>query len=108
MSATVSMYSTRFCPYCIAAKRLLDQKGVAYEDISVDGDAGLRREMSARSGQRTVPQIWIGDTHVGGYTDLAALEKRGLLDSMLRDAGDKPGGATSGEAGEESGEGSGI
>ena len=103
MSATVSMYSTRFCPYCIAAKRLLDQKGVAYADIPVDGDTRLRREMSERSGQRTVPQIWIGDTHVGGYTDLAALEQRGALDEMLRDAGDKPGGDTSGEADAQSG-----
>ena len=86
MTAIVSMYSTRFCPYCVAAKQLLERKGVAYEDIPVDGDPQLRRVMSERSGQRTVPQIWIGDTHVGGFTDLAALDKRGELDRMLQAA----------------------
>ncbi|EED32160.1 glutaredoxin 3 [gamma proteobacterium NOR5-3] len=83
MSAEVTLYSTRFCPYCVAAKRLLDAKGVKYVDIPVDGDPQLRQEMSKRAGQRTVPQIWIGDEHVGGYTDLAALEQRGLLDGLL-------------------------
>lgn len=83
MSAEVTLYSTRFCPYCVAAKRLLDAKGVSYRDIPVDGDAQLRQEMTKRAGQRTVPQIWIGEEHVGGYTDLAALEQRGLLDGLL-------------------------
>lgn len=80
---TVTMYTTRFCPYCVAAKRLLDAKGVSYEDIPVDGDAQLRKKMTELAGQRTVPQIWIGESHVGGYTDLAALEQRGLLDGLL-------------------------
>ena len=83
MSAPVVMYSTRFCPYCVAARRLLSAKNVAFEDISVDADPELRRQMSERAGRRTVPQIWIGDTHVGGFTDLAALEKQGALDRLL-------------------------
>jgi len=83
MSVSVTMYSTRFCPYCVAARRLLAEKGVAFEDIGVDGDVELRRKMTERAGQRTVPQIWIGERHVGGYTDLAALEQRGELDRLL-------------------------
>lgn len=84
MSATVTLYTTRFCPYCVAARQLLKTRGVDYEDIRVDGDPALRRRMTELAGgQRTVPQIWIGDTHVGGYTDLAALERRGELDSLL-------------------------
>lgn len=88
MSAAVTVYTTRFCPYCVAAKRLLDAKGAAYDEIPVDGDAELRQQMTQRAGQRTVPQIWIGDSHVGGYTDLAALEERGLLDGLLKEASD--------------------
>ena len=83
MSASVVIYTTRFCPYCIHAKRLLDGKGVAYREIRVDFKPGLRREMMARSGRRTVPQIWIGDTHVGGCDDLVALERNGRLDGLL-------------------------
>jgi glutaredoxin 3 len=86
MSTEVVVYSTRFCPYCVAAKALLKAKGVTYREVPVDGDADLRREMSERAGQRTVPQIWIGDRHVGGFTDLAALEQGGTLDELLRDA----------------------
>jgi glutaredoxin 3 len=77
------MYSTRFCPYCVAARRLLSAKGVDFEDIPVDGDPELRRKMSERAGQRTVPQIWIGDRHIGGFTDLAALDRSGELDPLL-------------------------
>lgn len=77
------MYTTRFCPYCMAARQLLNAKGVEYDDIPVDGDPDLRKQMSEKAGQRTVPQIWVGDTHVGGFTDLAALEQRGELDRML-------------------------
>ena len=83
MVARVTLYSTRFCPYCIAARRLLTEKGVDFEDIAVDGDNALRQQMAERAGRRTVPQIWIGDTHVGGFTDLAALDRRGELDRML-------------------------
>lgn len=77
------MYTTRFCPYCMAARQLLNAKGVEYDDLPVDGDPDLRKQMSEKAGQRTVPQIWVGDTHVGGFTDLAALEQRGELDRML-------------------------
>jgi glutaredoxin 3 len=79
----VVMYSTRFCPYCVAARRLLTEKKVPFEDISVDGDTKLRREMTERAGRRTVPQIWIDDRHVGGFTDLAALDRSGELDRLL-------------------------
>ena len=80
------MYSTRFCPYCIRARMLLDSKQVEYNDISVDGEPGLRREMMQRSGRRTVPQIWIGDRHVGGFDDLARLDQQGRLDELLKPA----------------------
>lgn len=86
-AVSVTMYSTRFCPYCVAARRLLTAKGVEYEDIAVDGDPELRRSMTERAGQRTVPQIWIGETHVGGFTELAAMDKRGELDRMLAAGG---------------------
>ena len=84
MAAEVKMYSTRFCPYCIRAKTLLESKVVAYTDIAVDADPQLRREMMSLSGRRTVPQIWIDDLHVGGFDDLAALERQGKLDDLLK------------------------
>lgn len=84
MSSVVTMYSTRFCPYCIRARFLLDSKRVTYTDIGVDARPELRREMVAKSGRRTVPQIWIGDRHVGGYDDLARLERQGELDNLLK------------------------
>ena len=83
MAASVVMYSTRFCPYCMRARSLLESKGVAYTDIAVDGQPGLRREMTERSGRHTVPQIWIGEHHVGGFDDLARLEQQGRLDELL-------------------------
>lgn len=86
-AASVTMYTTRFCPYCVAARRLLTAKGVEFEDIAVDGDPELRRKMTERARQRTVPQIWIGETHVGGFTDLADLDRRGELDRMLAAGG---------------------
>jgi glutaredoxin 3 len=82
----VKMYSTRFCPYCIRARQLLEAKGVVYEDISVDANPSLRQTMMAESGRHTVPQIWIGETHVGGFDDLYLLERQGELDSLLRSA----------------------
>jgi glutaredoxin 3 len=84
MSNVITMYSTRFCPYCIRARFLLESKQVTYTDIGVDARPELRREMMAKSGRRTVPQIWIGDRHVGGYDDLARLEQRGELDDLLK------------------------
>jgi glutaredoxin 3 len=81
----VLVYSSRICPYCMLAKRLLANKGVPYEEVLIDADAARRAEMLARSGgRRTVPQIFVGEHHVGGYEDLAALERQGLLDPLLR------------------------
>lgn len=79
----VTIYTTRTCPYCVAAKRLLDRKGVTYSEIAVDGNFALRAEMEQRSGRYTVPQIWIGEQHVGGCDDLHALERAGKLDVLL-------------------------
>ena len=80
----ITMYSTGFCPYCVQAERLLTAKGVtAIDKIRVDLDPARRAEMMARSGRRTVPQIWIGDTHVGGYDDLVALDRAGRLAPLL-------------------------
>jgi glutaredoxin 3 len=79
----VEIYTTTWCPYCHAAKSLLDEKGVAYAEINAD-DPTVRMDMVQRAhGRRTVPQIFIGDTHVGGYDDMAALERRGQLDPLL-------------------------
>ena len=81
----VTIYTTPICGYCERAKRLLQAKGVAYEEINVAMDAGLRREMMQRSGGRqTVPQIFVGSLHVGGSDELAALERKGKLDGLLR------------------------
>lgn len=79
----VTIYTTRICPYCHAAKRLLDSKGIEYREISVDNDRALRAEMEQRSGRYTVPQIWIDAFHVGGCDDLYDLERSGELDSLL-------------------------
>ena len=84
MSARVVMYSTAVCPYCVRAEQLLRQRGVeAIEKIRIDVDPALRDEMMARTGRRTVPQIYIGDTHVGGFDDLAALDRAGGLAPLL-------------------------
>lgn len=79
----VEIYTTPICPYCHAAKALLRGKGVTYQEITVL-DPALRAAMTQRAhGRRTVPQIFVGDTHVGGYDDLAALERQGKLDALL-------------------------
>ncbi len=80
---TVLIYSKQMCPYCVMAKRLLTSKGVDYTEVMVDRDPVMLQKMMTDSGQRTVPQIWIGDTHVGGYDQLAALQQRGQLDALL-------------------------
>lgn len=82
MPAVITLYESNWCGFCRAAKRLLDQKGWAYESLVVDGNAELRATMEERSGRHTVPQIFIGDTHVGGFDDLAALEADGELDAL--------------------------
>ncbi len=77
------MYSTRFCPYCVRARRLLDDKGVEYKEIAVDCEPNLRKEMQRRSGRTSVPQVFIDENHVGGFVDLWALEQAGELDDIL-------------------------
>jgi len=79
----VTVYGTKFCPYCIAARQLLQAKGVEYQNIAVDNNPDLRDNIAERSGQRTVPQIWIGEHHVGGFTDLHKLALNGSLDHLI-------------------------
>ena len=81
--AKVEVYSSAHCPYCVMAKRLLDRKGVAYEEIRVDLDPAKRQEMMNKSRQRTVPQIFINNEAIGGYTDLVAIDNSQRLDSLL-------------------------
>lgn len=82
--AKITMYATAICPYCIAAERLLKAKGVAtIEKIRVDLIPGERERMIERTGRRTVPQIYINETHVGGFDDLSALDRAGRLDALL-------------------------
>jgi glutaredoxin 3 len=79
----VIMYSTTWCGYCQRARGLLERKGVGIREIKVDEDPSQREVMVQKSGRRTVPQIFIGERHVGGYDDLAALERAGELDKLL-------------------------
>lgn len=81
--AAVTIYSSDFCPFCHRAKALLSAKGAEFKEIKVDGSPKLRQEMTRKAGQRTVPQIWIGQRHVGGCDDLYALERAGKLDGLL-------------------------
>jgi glutaredoxin 3 len=82
----IVLYVTGWCPFCQRAQSLLTKKGLAYREIDVDEDAKLREEMIARSGRRTVPQIFIGDKHIGGCDDLFALEGSGELDRLIQGA----------------------
>ena len=82
----VTVYVSGWCPYCERAKGLLTQKRVAFSEINVEDDAKLREEMIARSSQRTVPQIFIGDKHVGGCDDLFELDRSGELDRLIQGA----------------------
>ncbi|HJW54575.1 MAG TPA: glutaredoxin 3 [Burkholderiaceae bacterium] len=87
MAAHVVMYSTGVCPYCVMAERLLQSKGVeGIEKIRVDLEPEQRIAMMQKTGRRTVPQIYIGDTHVGGFDDLSALDRNGKLDELLQAA----------------------
>lgn len=82
--AEVTIYTTQICPYCYRAKQLLQSKGVAYREIDVAMDAALKREMIEKAGgRRTVPQVFINGTHVGGCDDLYALDRQGGLDTLL-------------------------
>jgi len=80
------MYTTGFCPYCVAAKNLLKTKGADWDEIRIDKERGKRDEMIEKTQRRTVPQIFIGETHVGGFDDMAALDKAGELDELLASA----------------------
>ena len=81
--AEITMYTTSWCGFCSMARRLLEAKGQSWREIDVDEVRGAREEMMEKSGRHTVPQIWIGERHVGGYDDLAALERAGELDGLL-------------------------
>jgi glutaredoxin 3 len=81
----VVIYSSDYCPYCMRAKQLLRSKGVDFDEVCVDGEPQLRAGMAQKAGRTSVPQIWIGETHVGGCDDLYALERAGRLDALLQD-----------------------
>ena len=81
--ATVIMYSTAFCPYCIRARELLAKKSIQYTDIRIDEDPSQRKEMIAKSGRNTVPQIFINGQPIGGCDDMYALDSKGQLDELL-------------------------
>jgi len=86
-SPEVTLYVSDWCPYCQRAKSLLTRKNVVFREINVDDEPKLREEMIERSGRRTVPQIYVGDTHVGGCDDLFELERSGELDRLIQGAG---------------------
>lgn len=81
---TVKVYTKKFCPYCVKAKALLDRKGVPYQEIDAENDDALRAWLVEATGQRTVPQIFVGERSLGGFTDIDALDRRGELDPILR------------------------
>jgi glutaredoxin 3 len=81
--APVTIYTKSWCPYCSAAKDLLRKKGVDFDEIDIERQAGSRQAMISRAGRSTVPQIFVGERHVGGCDDLYALDSRGQLDSLL-------------------------
>ena len=82
----VVIYTTLLCPFCLRAKRFLENKKVSYKEISVDRDRVKRQEMIQKSKRLTVPQIWVGNIHVGGWDELSALDRAGKLDSLLADS----------------------
>lgn len=84
MMPFVQMYATAFCPYCVRARRLLKRKGIEFEEIRVDKDQEQMRSMIQRSQRTTVPQIFIDERHIGGYDDMAALDRAGKLDPLLQ------------------------
>ena len=85
--ANVRIYSKEQCPYCVRAKALLDRKGIAYEVIDAEHDDALRAWLVEATGQRTVPQIFVGDRSLGGFSDIDALDRQGKLDAILRGEG---------------------
>jgi len=83
--AKVVIYSSDWCPFCVRAKHLLESKGIAFEEIRVDGKPDVRAAMAKKAGRTSVPQIWIDELHVGGCDELFALERSGQLDPLLVD-----------------------
>jgi glutaredoxin 3 len=83
LSLEVTMYSSDYCGYCVRARHLLESKGADVIELNVDGDGNLRKQMKQKSGCHTVPQIWIGEQHIGGCDDLYRLERAGKLDLLL-------------------------
>ncbi len=81
--AKVIIYCSNWCPFCVRAKTLLSNKGASFEEISVDGKPDVRAQMAKKAGRTSVPQIWIGELHVGGCDELFALERSGKLDALL-------------------------
>ncbi|APZ44446.1 glutaredoxin 3 [Acidihalobacter ferrooxydans] len=88
MQPPVLMYSTAWCPYCVRARHLLEHKGVEFEDLRIEGRMDLRTQMQMRSGRTSVPQIFIGEQHIGGCDELYALDHAGKLDALLAGTGD--------------------
>ncbi|MDA9348113.1 glutaredoxin 3 [Porticoccaceae bacterium] len=80
----VVLYGTRFCPFCTAARRLLTNKGIDFQDISVDNNPELRGKLITKSGRNTVPQVWFGTQHIGGFDELRDLERQGTFDAILQ------------------------
>ena len=80
----VEIYTTQWCPYCHAAKALLDEKGIAYEEVDAQAPEARMAMIQRAHGRRTVPQIFVGEQHLGGYTDIAALDRAGKLDTALK------------------------
>lgn len=83
MAAPVTVYRTEWCPYCIAAKRFLSGRGIAFDEVFLDQDPVKMEELKSKLDWRTVPMIFVGETFVGGYTDLRALDQRGELQALL-------------------------
>lgn len=81
--SVVTIYSTAICPYCVAAKNFLDSRGIAWEEVRIDRDPARRQEMLDKARRTSVPQIFVGDVHVGGYDDLVALAREGGLDELV-------------------------
>ena len=85
-SALITIYSTAICPYCVAAKNFLKSKGLGWNEVRIDTDLAARETMLARAKRTSVPQIFVGDTHIGGYDDMMALHRAGKLEPMLAGA----------------------
>ena len=84
---TITLYSSAICPYCVAAKNFLKSKGLAWTEVRIDTDPAAREAMMAKARRTSVPQIFVGDTHVGGYDDMMALHRAGKFEPLLQGQG---------------------